>query len=404
MSLGGYKFVGYHYPARTPASGSDAEKAVFLDWFKCRLTAFFESCAASGAEWHLLEECAEDGDWVLTIPGIVAGECIHELDDSGVNFGVFLQYGTENKYMAIVMTAKTTTEQDAGRRSFKTSGSPYVYFDRSLLSIAIDINPITPDNLFSKPTGRIPLSSPTVAWGNTSPGSQTVSAYTTGIYFGFATKDSDVIEFTYSYSSMESVNKSYFRWLAISPDAFSSLCSPTDVYRGAAISSNFVITAESNIYENDPLCYPAAILKNNGAFYEGYSSYGAKSTGFSGDRIGVFRATNSVMPFVSPTVGSMYNLNSIPSSDWINDDGILAKGIIKADLLAINSDLSGNLRNIYQPGTAYGGGNYLGVVGRCESSGLSPYQTAVYIGWDPSNPNIFASTSWPEWPNAISGT
>ena len=337
MSLGGYKFVGYHYPARTPAQGSDAEKAVFLDWFRCRLTAFKESCDASGSQWHVLGDY-DDGDYKCDAYNLW---CIYELDDTGVNFGSFFQYGTENKYMALVMTATTTTAQDAGRRSFATSGSPYVYYDRSLFSIAIDINPITPDNLFSRPTGRIPLSSPRTAWGNTSTGSITVSSFMAGRYNGFATKDSDVIEFMYDYASIQAAAWSYFYWLAISPDMFSSLCSPTDVYHSGAISSSFYVNAESTIYESDPICYPATILRNNGSFYGGYGSCGSTATGFTFDRIGVFRATNSVMPFVSPVIGSTQSLSNIPAASWINDDGILAKGTVRADLLAINSDLSG---------------------------------------------------------------
>ena len=399
MAIGGYKFRGYHYPARTATAGSAEEKAIFLDWFKCRLAAFKASCDASGALWRLLPACENTGDHDGSSWGNGDLACIHGLDDTGCNFGTFFQYGTENKYMAMVFTATITTTQDAGRRFFYYSNS--VYYDRSFNSIAIDINPITPDNIFSRPAGRIPLSGIYRSW-NTSVGAITVNGFGSGIYTGFSTKGTDIVEFGYTYGNIGSVSKSRFNWLVISPDAFSSLCSPTDIYHGCALDGAFYAYTNSSLYDSDPIVTAPTFLKNTGYIYPGNYSYDNRYFGIYAEPMGMFSGTNASLTFVGPLVRVGTSITAITSDYWINDDGILSKGTIRADLGAVNTNLSGNQNYTTTTGTPYAGGHYLCaciLAGNSQNT-VSQYQGAFYIGWDPSNPSILASTSWPDWPDA----
>jgi hypothetical protein len=123
--------------------------------------------------------------------------------------------------------------------------------------------------------------------------------------------------------------------------------------------------------------------------------------GIFSEKMGAYWPTSSIMPFVSPLVRNA--IVGAESSTRINDDGIASKGCIRVDLLATNTDLSQQQQNSTVSGSVYGGGNYLCAGGVYATSASSyPNQGAIYLGWDPSNPNILASTSWPDWPDAMS--
>lgn len=396
MAIGGYKFRGYHYPARTATAGSDAEKAIFLDWFKCRLAAFKASCEASGALWRLLPACANTGatssdDW-----GDGQLACIHELDDTGCNFGTFFQYGTEDKYMAMV-TSNIYSDSLLARRGYYYSSSSY-YVDLSYDVISVGEEPITPDNIGrSSIAGRILFSGVQSEWGVASyTARRAVSDYSIGPRWGFATKGTDIIEFYDTSSGLSNI-----RFMMISPDAFDSLCSPSDRYKAAAVGKNISFTTKSTIETSDSLLsVPFGFLKNTGRQYEGDGNYSTSMLGIFPGQMAFYWPTTSSMPFVSPLVGppGIY----IRSGNLINNDGISSKGTIKVDLMAINTDLSQKENASVHPGSTYGGGNYLCVGGlSSNSSSYLQLQGAVYIGWDPSNPSILASTSWPDWPDAM---
>lgn len=394
MAIGGYKFRGYHYPARTATAGSDAEKAIFLDWFKCRLAAFKASCEASGALWRLL---LVDGEHESAAWDDFA--CIYELDDTGCNFGTFFQYGDEDKYMAMV-SSNVFSNASLARRGYWYSSSSY-YVDRSYDVISVGEEPITPDNLDrSSIAGRLLFSGVQADWGDASVNRQrAVSSYSNGLRWGFATKGTDIIEFFSTASSLTTTN-TYF--MMISPDAFDSLCSPADQYKAATVGTYLSFTAKSTVEISDPLLnsVPFGFLTNTGAQYDGdTNSQGVKMLAMFAERMAYYWPTTTSMPFVSPLIGSapVY----IRAANLINNDGIANKGTIRADLMAVNTDLSQPEVSSVSSGAAYGGGNYLCVGGlSTTSSSYTQNQGAVYIGWDPSNPNILASTSWPDWPDA----
>ena len=399
MAIGGYKFRGYHYPARTATAGSDAEKAIFLDWFKCRLAAFKASCEASGALWRLLPACADSG----TYSGTAWSDedaCIHELDDTGCNFGTFFQYGTEDKYMA--MCVQNGGGYSLLGRRWYWSNSNTRPSDASNDVIALDTAPITPENVGATPTGRLPFSGARNYYPSSWSIDRSVSSFKNGLIFGFATKNTDIIEF-YSIASLSSdIGAAYISCLVTSPDGFSSLCSPSDIYPAVAYGSSLDYAAESQpSYSTSINKTPIGFLKNTGVLYAGDpSGMGVAKLGIFAERMGVYWPTMSTMPFVSPLVRN--SVVSASSSNRINDDGITSKGCIRVDLLATNTDQSQSQANSTVSGSVYGGGNYLCIGGMsATSSSYYQYQGAVYAGWDPSNPSILASTSWPDWPDAM---
>lgn len=394
MAIGGYKFRGFHYPARTATAGSDAEKAIFLDWFKCRLAAFKASCEASGALWRLLPACANTGatssdDW-----GDGQAACIHELDDTGCNFGAFFQYGTEDKYMAMV-SLNSTPASNAGL--WKMNNSSTYLIDGGCDFISIDsTNPITPDNVFSTPAGRLPLRSVDGSLVNSPSNTRNVSSFTEGICYGFATKGEDIVAFKFSGSlANASITASYIYFCAYSPEAFQSLVSPSDTYKAASFGSSFYLHTDSNFIYNLS-CFNTGInlLKNDGSPYTGNSDGPIYGSFVINDLAARYASTMGVIPFSAPSV--------VSKAGPISSEKLYAKGTLRVDLAAINSDAAMRQSSSTTRGETYGGGNYLCVGITClSSSGVDVYQSAFYIGWDPSNPSILASTSWPDWPDAM---
>lgn len=401
MAIGGYKFRGYHYPARTATAGSDAEKAIFLDWFKCRLSAFKASCEASGALWRILPSLSDAGDYHSAAWN---NECIFELDDTGCNFGTFFQYGNEDKYMAMCVQ-NIGGYSLLGRRWFHASSSANSA-DYSYDVVALDTAPITPENIAATPAGRLPFSGAQARFSTTSQAlSRDVSSYTNGLIFGFATKDADIIEFYSAASLSNNIGAADISFLVTSPNGFSSLCSPTDIYPAVAYNNSLSYQNLNTISDETPLNdNPFGFLRNTGALYTGDGgSGGVAKLGIFSEKMGVYWPTSSTMPFVSPLVRNA--TVSSNSSYRINDDGITSKGCIKVDLLAVNTDTSQSQANSVTAGSVYGGGNYLCAGGmRATNSSYYRYQGAIYLGWDPSNPNILASTSWPDWPDAMAET
>jgi hypothetical protein len=400
MAIGGYKFRGYHYPARTATAGSDEEKAIFLDWFKCRLAAFKASCEASGALWRLLPACADSG----TYSGTAWSDedaCIHVLDNTGCNFGTFFQYGNEDKYMA--MCVQNTGGYSLLSRRWCYSSSSSSMTDYSNDVIALDTAPITPENIPATPTGRLPFSGAQARLSTNSPDiTRNVSSYTNGLIFGFATKNADIIEFYSAASLCDNIGAAYISFLVTSPDGFSSLCSPTDIYPAVAYSHSLSYLYQTSVSNTTALNdLPFGFLRNTGTLYTGDSfSGGINKLGIFSEKMGAYWPTSSTMPFASPLVRNA--IVGAESSTRINDDGIASKGCIRVDLLATNTDLSQQQQNSTVSGSVYGGGNYLCAGGVYATSASSyPNQGAIYLGWDPSNPSILASTSWPDWPDAM---
>lgn len=392
MAIGGYKFRGYHYPARTATAGSDAEKAIFFDWFKCRLAAFKASCEASGALWRILPSLSDAGHYHSDAWD---NECIFELDDTGCNFGTFFQYGTEDKYMAMVSLNSTPAstaglwKMYSGNNYLTDSGCDFISMDNT--------NPITPDNVFSTSAGRLPLRSVDGTLISSPTNARNVSDFSEGICYGFATKGEDIVAFKFSGSlANANITASYIFFCAYSPEAFQSLASPSDTYKSASYGSSFYLHTDSN-YIYNLSCFNAGIniLRNDGSPYVGDSDADPVSSSFVvNDLMARYSSTMGVIPFSAPSV--------VSKNGPISSEKMYAKGTFRVDLAAINSDASKRQAASTTRGQTYGGGNYLCVGITCvSSSGVDIYQSAFYIGWDPSNPSILASTSWPDWPDAM---
>ena len=124
MSLGGYKFRGYKYtrPADYDSSVDAQVLAEVLKMHKCKLKAFTESCAASGAEWDF---SYSNGDYAFGTHGNV----IYKLDSSGFNLVSFFRYGTDDAYYAIVTLSDASWNTNDNK---SLTLSNYYYFTLSI--------------------------------------------------------------------------------------------------------------------------------------------------------------------------------------------------------------------------------------------------------------------------------
>lgn len=391
MALGGYKFKGYRYnvPSDFDSSDDTQVKAQCLEMFKCRLKAFTESCLASGADWEFLYT---DGDYSFGSYGNV----IYDLDGDGYNHGVFLQYHGREQYMMLMSCQNSSTKSCYFSIKYDYSNT---YYDNCRSKSAVGLIPFTPSNWSTATLGkRLKLRG---QWG---PGSTTwplTPSITTTVY-GFATKGCDVVE-------INSVSNGVYRFKVMSPDGFASLCSPEDVapvfdYVGYGINNQS--TSDSSTYHLN--YYPIQTLKNDGSNFP-YNSFQATYIDNRGKYMSIFaqqeafyRSSINHVPYASPLI-TPYTYYDSDSDYCVNNDGIMSKGYVKPELMAINTirpySQIINL-NIYKP---YANGSYIlaEIFYTQYQNAATSYSSwnngAIYVGWDPSNPDITQASSWEDY-------
>lgn len=396
MALGGYKFKGYYYrvPSDYDSSDESQVKAQCLQMFKCRLRAFMDSCSLSGAQW---EFSYTNGD----IQFGSYGNVIYTLDSYGYNHGAFFKYRDKEQYMMLL-------DYQNGSATFANSfcygansGSPHYYYDISRTRSACGLIPFTPSDCMSLLNKRLMLRSVN---GSTDYNPNAIQPSIVSMRFGFATKGCDIIEvIRYGTSST-------FMFKIMSPDGFSSLCSPNDV------SPVFdYVDGGKSTWSNSPKDYhyhlnsrPIQILRDDGSIVVNFDA--DNYLGNRGAYLSIFPQPESFfaypvdrIPYAAPLITS-YSYNVGDSSSVINQDGIRSKGYVKPELMSINTPfpytaMSG--LNLYKP---YAGGNYLlfsiffiASSANMPVSMMSYYNGAVYCGWDPSNPDITQSTAWEDY-------
>lgn len=395
MALGGYKFKGYRYtvPSDFDSSDDSQVKTQCLEMFKCRLKAFIDSCSLSGARW---EFSYTDGDFSFGNYGRV----IYTLDADGYNHAAFFKYYGKDQYM-MLMNYQSGSLTNSSFIYLRESQS-YTYYDVCKNKSSCGLVPFTPSNWNSLPGSRLRYR------GTFGPNSVAYSSepnISTTLY-GFATKSCDVIEISKAMAT--SVTDITFK--VMSPDGFSSLCSPNDiapVFDYASKGKTVYTYSSPRDYDFHVNYYPLQTLRDD-ASNIGVISY--SGDGNSGKFLSIFSqhesyysAQTNRIPYAAPLLtGFTYGINN---SDFvISQDGMRSKGYIKPELMAINTpwpytDMLG--LNIYKP---YAGGNYLlAEIFFIGSSNTSPVDTnsksngAIYVGWDPSNPDITQSGAWDDY-------
>ena len=380
MALGGYKFVGYHYSISAGYDSSDQTqvKAECLRMFKCRLRAFVESCAASGAEW---EFNYTDGQYSFG----EFGNVIYQFDSDGYNFGAFFKYKNKEQYM---MLRDRNSGASVGN-DFKLffNGTVLIY-DSSHITSACGLVPFTPTDWSSVLAGRLMLRGINYSTSDTS-----MVPSPSAKYLGFATKGADVIEFMGGTTYVK----------IMSPDGFSTLCSPSDRY--PVFDYGFRAQKE---YANGVAHinrYPVQALMWNGGAYT-YLSTSITNLGLSGDYVlslytekeAFYKLPIDSIPYAAPVITT-----NNPNAVLINNDGLISKGRPKVELLAENTPFPASEISNVNIIAPFANGNYLSVQSAyliqsgSTPSGTGTANAVLYCGWDPSNPDITQAGSWTEY-------
>jgi hypothetical protein len=389
MALGGYKFRGYKYtcPANYDSTDDSQVLAETLKMHKCKLKAFTESCAASGAQWDF---SYSNGDYSFGTHGNV----IYKMDSSGFNLVSFFRYGTEDAYYAIV------TLNDAGsssgyslplfNRYYKYSGTTQsnsvLTNDMSCISL-IDLNA---GNINVLPSvDRLCLTSDTST--NTSSSQVYISkSVPSDRYYSYITKNKCIVSIiTSDLTGSYSVKMSAIDALNISsPNDTKNIFSFTITTSLATTTSTPTINHQAGFIQT---------LRQDGVMFQKIAVY---NTNYN---VNIFlpAARNAIsfnpsdnIPYEAAILSANNTDTARTSSQNFNTDGILTKGQTLIDLLAVNTVSPYNALSPKQP---CANGNYLLVY-------MYIYTTStninylnnrfIYIGWDPSNPDITQESAW----------
>lgn len=384
MALGGYKFAGYKYtrPADYDSSVDAQVLAETLKMHKCKLKAFVDSCAASGALWDF---SYSNGDYAFGTHGNV----IYKLDSSGFNLVSFFRFGTDEAYYAIA----TLNDASNGSSTSLNLQNRYYYYNGTSLTNTfitndmccaslVDMN-IT--NINERPTlDRLAFMS---QFGNSTSISKSVPSVR---YYGYATKDKCIIALT---SDSLSSNR-YFNISAI--DAL-SLSSPDDLKNIFSFTTTAAAGGGGNPGNKSMYGY-IQTLNSNGIPRQNKASYNTTNTNptmyILSPTTAICDAPSTYFPYEAAKISP---LNSGLENNPINSLGILSKGIARIDFLSVNNVLPH--ANIL-PWNAYVNGNYLCVFKYTYTAtdthilDSDLYSKIVYIGWDPSNPDITQESAW----------
>lgn len=427
MAFGGYKFKGYKVVRANLTNNTYANWCLLVH--QARIKAFMESCALSGAQWHFSKT---NGDLSFESYGNVIYRVANANGDYN-DYLSFFKYGDEELYYMI----STLGEYYASGRGIPAINTSALYmtqggstsqikYKQAGYSSALSLTefPDTgPFSFDSYPFSALPCSSQLASHGvsfytngvKEGTSDSIISSWTT-IYVGYATKGKDIITAT-------NRNKGSIE----SGDGFGSLCAPDDNFKLMKI--NFGHSTETIDYN------AASTISLDAWTNECLTSTGARNCAYTSTATSDYNClavVPSALPFIQSggqhvPYGSVYlstlNRTLLP----INDDYMQVKGVVKNELVCCNSFTYGT--QTQQPGiasqvlsgnlmcycccqmTPMNNGNTTQTIDQLKGGYLVPGGTgqgfsnsypqmyvypAVYVGWDPSNPNINDDASWPE--------
>lgn len=395
MSLGGYKFRGYYCQK---GSLTDAQWALLMH--KTKVAAFMAANTAASAGWEYDMTGSPDGNY-------------HCLDSVGNNYvTVFKRTNGENDYTWFALYTLTI---------FTWSGTTYNGAVKLYLtSISVDGTSVYPgyyacnfyrigtaqisysDSLATGPnelinsTLCIPVGNPGGSATDISnsyyPDNNTSTRDMGTVYYGFALKNDDVIMFQGGAASSTSLCCS-----VASGHAFSSFVNPDDetgilAYNTQYLRYTSTYNNESNNRDfvsngmNSKLCYA----------FNGYSGIANEAT-LGAIPLAYYSSAVTNYPFQSLSVYRVYNTSTKN----------YGKGTLKLELLSISFQGAANLvPSIY---SSVANGNLM-CINNITSTGFTTYALngnpnnygitlypALYVGWDPSNPDITQASAWTEY-------
>ena len=393
MSLGGYKFRGYYCQK---GSLTDAQWAKKMH--ETKVTAFMAANTAADAGWEYDMTGSPDGNY-------------HCLDSVGNNYvTVFKRTNGENDYtwFAIYTLAKYTwsgTDSGAVKKwcNKNYTNLYYGYFASNFFrigtsQIAYSDSLATDPASMSNVTDCIPVGNPGTSTTNIEsqyyPPSGTSLVSVTSASFGYAIKGDSIVMLQGQGTGFLA---SYLKCSVASGHAFSSFVN-NETNGVFAYNTQNEIESSSN-YENatrdvastvmhSPLCATA-----NAA---GAIKYNAK---FSAVPFAKYSSSTEAYPFQSIQIFDVTNV--LPATS--------GKGSVNVDLIAVNfpGANQGLVPSVY---STFANGNYLVVrtVTGTNYLSINPFNyayelasnAALYVGWDPSNPDITQASAWTEYTGA----
>lgn len=390
MSLGGYKFAG-----RFCQKGSLTDAQWALKMHKTKVAAFMAANALSGAGWDYDMTGSPDGNY-------------HCLDSVGNNYvTVFKRTNGENDYTwfaLYTLTKFTWSGTDSGAVKMwcgtNYNGMYYGYFASSFYRIGTSSITYS-DDLSAYPSSHANIIGP-MPMGNTGtattdisssyypPSNSSLKDVSTAM-FGFAVKADSIVMFQGT-----SFNVGYISCSIASGHGFSLFANPSDTCGVFAYNTQNEETSNAS-HENESRDVSTSDMKSD------LCSAADGATGFpvySAKLGALFMATYS-------TTVQEYPFQSVAVFDVTNSTtNATGKGTLNIDLLSVNFPgyNQGLVPSAY---STVANGNYLCINGISGSNSFSAYplnrtvakgmNAAMYVGWDPSNPDITQSSSWTEY-------
>lgn len=397
MSLGGYKFAG-----RYCQKGSLTDQQWALLMHKTKVAAFMAANTLSGAGWDYDMTGSPDGNY-------------HCLDSVGNNYVTVFKRtnGTDDyTWFALYTLCKFTwsgtdggavklylpiISVDGASRypgyyacNFYRIGTSQISYSDSLSKAPSELI----NSILCTPAGNPGANNSDIS-GSYYPSSSSCTLGMSQVYYGFALKNDDIVMFQGGSATRTSLCCS-----VASGHAFSSFVNPDDGKGIFAYNTQYLDYYTPYVYEssdryivsdsmNSMLCYAV----------NGYS--GVPNSAKPGAiPLAYYNSVVPDYPFQSLSVYDVYNTST----------KVYGKGALKSELLSISFQAATNLvPSIY---SSVANGNLL-CVNNITTTGFTTYAIngnpskyglvtypAMYVGWDPSNPDITQASAWTEYTDA----
>ena len=413
MSLGGYKFAGYK--CRYTSGMSDENLSLLMH--KTRLMAFVQACKKSNANWHF---CLNTGTIPFSDGETDYGNVIYHIDNGVYNYASFVQYGDEDKYLAILsIPEQSSFSMGSGIAQACAdygSGDQQAWFYRSMHHCA-SMSPFDANHVdfmrFSQEASYYPahamalqpLTKPYLASGlyGFSPDSHRTffNRLKAGLtaYFGYAIKGSKIITFAATNETTTSPNTYLSEgliWLNLIGFDAMQLSSDTDQYNifHAVLSTSqdgdyeCTFVKKTNRYDINPCLQTLTSTGERFAQNGKMSRLYINTSGYAGQVYGVSDKLALSACYITHAENGNPSNNIRTVTPYLTDEGFTSKGMVDIDFLASAVTNDSSQLNSCKP---YANDNYL--LG-CKDFGQN---MQYYVGWDPSNPDITLDESWEEY-------
>lgn len=385
MSLGGYKFRGYKFilPSDYDATVDEQVIAQALRLHKCKLKAFMSACAATNADWQFYET---NGDASFETYGNV----IYKLDTDGFNYASFFRYGSDDAYYCMLTISNGSLGTDVVNYywGYENSTSNHTRLTNNMDSIGTE--PITFANVNSGSMyHRLTFFSQDASSMDSASTGNSLSKSVSNHYCGYAIKGKNII----SIFTIGSTNTYIVKISSIGSLKLSSPNDNSNMFSVCTETSNITSVTQTQFVS---YIYNIQVIGRDGFPYEN----SAHSSGTS--RYVFFNLPQKAM-IINPGTNIPYE-NAIISAQMkrksgsiLNMDGISSKGAVDIDLIALNCFAKSTIGINAKQTCA--NGNYFCVRSVVVSNSNYYFcNSSLYIGWDPSNPDLSQESSWIEYP------